>query len=340
MLKLIKAVLTVSVFVLLITFFCRAVVEHGFQVKMDSEYWHRDYLGNLAITFVLALLVQSQRRTLILSGVIIVMFQLSNGAKLSILGTPASPDDFFNIQNFFFLTDGWRRIALFFIASIPFILAIAFIRWKRISLWVTVVCLALAGVAVNVQSEPLRVTLDRHIGNSVWNQPANFRKRGLALHLAQETVRTISKVEKPPGEPAVAAALDSLAGAKSNQRTLEPGVAQSLGDQPIAPERNVHVFVLESFFDPTSIGKQWVPEDPLPEDFRQLWQQTDQSTALSPVYGGYTANAEFEVLCGFPVTRNAVFFEGWLRRAAPCLPDTLTQAGYTTVASHLSLIHI
>ena len=334
MLKLIKAVLTVSVFVLVITFLCRAVIEHGFQVKMDPEYWYRDYLGNLAVTFVLALLVQSQRRTLILAGVIIVMFQLCNGAKLSILGTPASPDDFFNIQNFFFLTDGWRRIGLFFIASIPLILALAFMRWKRVSLWVTMACLALAGVAINVQSEPLRVALDRHIGNSVWNQPANFRERGLALHLAQETVRTVSKVEKPPGETAVSAALDSLAGAKSNQRTLEPGVAQALGNQPVAPERNVHVFVLESFFDPTSIGKQWVPEDPLPEDFRQLWQQTDHSTALSPVFGGYTANAEFEMLCGFPVTRNAVFFEGWLRRAAPCLPDTLTQAGYTTVASH------
>ena len=96
----------------------------------------------------------------------------------------------------------------------------------------------------------------------------------------------------------------------------------------------MHVFVLESFFDPTSLGEQWVPEDPLPEDFRQLWEQTGHSTTLSPVFGGFTANAEFEVLCGFPVTRNAVFFEGWLRRAAPCLPDTLGKAGYTSVASH------
>ena len=334
MFKLIKSGLTVSLFVLVITYVCRVAVEHGFQVKLDPEYWYRDYLGNLAVTLILALLVQSQRRTLILASVIIIMFQLGNAAKLSILGTPASPDDFFNIQNFFFLTDGWRRIALFSIASIPLVLLIAFIRWKRISLWVTMSCLILAGVAINVQSEPLTVALDTHIGNSVWNQPANFRERGLALHLVQETIRTASKVERPPDETTVESALGSLVESKADHRVLEPEIAKLVSNQPIAADRNVHVFVLESFFDPASLGEKWVPEDPLPEDFRQLWQETNHSTALSPVFGGYTANAEFEVLCGFPVTRNAVFFEGWLRRAAPCLPATLSTLGYTTVASH------
>ncbi|MFT6307219.1 MAG: hypothetical protein ACJA0Z_002387, partial [Halioglobus sp.] len=33
---------------------------------------------------------------------------------------------------------------------------------------------------------------------------------------------------------------------------------------------NVHVIVLESFFDPITLGPTWVPEDPFPEDFREL----------------------------------------------------------------------
>jgi len=292
MFKLIKSGLTVSLFVLVITYVCRVAVEHGFQVKLDPEYWYRDYLGNLAVTLILALLVQSQRRTLILASVIIIMFQLGNAAKLSILGTPASPDDFFNIQNFFFLTDGWRRIALFSIASIPLVLLIAFIRWKRISLWVTMSCLILAGVAINVQSEPLTVALDTHIGNSVWNQPANFRERGLALHLVQETIRTASKVERPPDETTVESALGSLVESKADHRVLEPEIAKLVSNQPIAADRNVHVFVLESFFDPASLGEKWVPEDPLPEDFRQLWQET-MSTL------GYTTVASHPNVPGF-----------------------------------------
>ena len=51
------------------------------------------------------------------------------------------------------------------------------------------------------------------------------------------------------------------------------------------------------------------------------------------MFGGYTANAEFELLCGFPVTEDAVFFEGWLRRDVPCLPRHLGQAGYRNAKS-------
>ena len=191
------------------------------------QYWYRDYLGNLAVAFVVALLVHSRLRTMILAGAIIVLFQLSNAGKLSILGTPASPDDLLNIQNVFFLTDGWRRVAMFFIISIPLILALTFIRWKRISLWVTMLFLVLAGVAINSQSKPLHLALDRSVGNSVWNQPANYRERGLALHLAQESLRTLSKVDRPPDAPEVAAALQSLPGAQPNGQTLEPGLVHN-----------------------------------------------------------------------------------------------------------------
>lgn len=318
--------------VLVVTFACRAVIANGFGVALEPAYWYRDYLGNLSVALIVALLVQSRYKSLLLSCVIIAMFQLCNAAKVSILGTPASPDDFFNIQNIFFLTDGWRRIALFFFVSIPLILAIAFIPWKRASVWATLSCLVATGYVINVQSEPLRVMLDTHIGNSVWDQPANFRDRGLALHLAQESIRTISKVDKPPMKTDVAAAEKMLVEARST--SMEPMLQNALSTDPIAKDRNVHVFVLESFFDPVSLGNDWVPQDPLPEDFRRLWQQTGNTTALSPVFGGYTANAEFEILCGFPVTRNAVFFEGWLRKSAPCLPGQLRKLGYHTVASH------
>jgi len=55
-------------------------------------------------------------------------------------------------------------------------------------------------------------------------------------------------------------------------------------------------------------------EDPLDPRFRALWQAAGNPHILSPVYGGYTANAEFEALCGFPVIADAVFFESRLRR--------------------------
>jgi len=322
--------------VLAITWFCRFALLMVFEVPMQHQYWLRDFMANLLLAVLVAALVKTFNKALLLSSLIIVMLQMCNGAKLSILGTPASPDDVLNIQNFFYLTDGWRRWLLFAIAGLPFALAISFFAYKRPRFWLTTSLLVFLGWSVNANSDTLRVYLDTQFGNSVWNQPANFRKRGLGLHLAQESIRTLSKVDAPPSKPIVEETLRTLSQVSNATSQLE--LQLSNASKPMlkaaTPLRNVHVFVLESFFDPMALGSDWVPEDPLPESFRRLWGETGNSMALSPVFGGYTANAEFEVLCGFPVTRNAVFFEGWLRRRAPCLPQVLSQMGYDTIASH------
>ena len=143
-------------------------------------------------------------------------------------------------------------------------------------------------------------------------------------------MRTLAKVGRAPSEEEVAAALEGL----SSPAPSTPPDTLALAGSAEAPPRNVHVIVLESFFDPLTLGPDWVPEDPFPPEFRALWAEAGESVTLSPVFGGYTANAEFELLCGFPVTENAVFFEGWLRRDVPCLPSVLREAGYRTVASH------
>ncbi|MCU0935732.1 MAG: LTA synthase family protein, partial [Gammaproteobacteria bacterium] len=96
----------------------------------------------------------------------------------------------------------------------------------------------------------------------------------------------------------------------------------------------MHLIVLESFWDAQLLGAAGLSEDPMDPRFRLLWEAGGSSRALSPVFGVYTANAEFEVLCGFPVRDEAVVFETRLRRDAPCLPRHLAQAGYVTVASH------
>jgi len=72
----------------------------------------------------------------------------------------------------------------------------------------------------------------------------------------------------------------------------------------------------------------------LSPEFRELWKSAEYSHALSPVFGGFTANAEFEVLCGFPVVKDSVKFERQLLNDVPCLPHILADKGYRTTASH------
>jgi hypothetical protein len=75
-------------------------------------------------------------------------------------------------------------------------------------------------------------------------------------------------------------------------------------------------------------------QDPVSPAFRRLWKQAGYSTAMSPVFGGYTANAEFEILCGFPVVEDNVKFERQLLNDVPCLPHLLAAQGYRSVVSH------
>lgn len=325
-----KQALLLVVTILCITLLCRLLIESSFGVSLDHRYWIRDFLGNLAVALIAFALTRKLHYALLLSGLTIVGFQLANAGKLAILGTPASPDDFFNAQNLFFLTDGWKRYLMMLIAASPLILALLLIPFRRPATWLVLLIIGSTSALAVHHSESLQIALDARFGNSVWNQPENFRKRGLVLHLTQESIRTAAKVGKHPDRDAVLAATDALVNPDANANN-DPETMQL---QTTKPQRNVHIIVLESFFDPITLGPEWVPEDPFPADFRALWNATGNSVALSPVFGGYTANAEFETLCGFPVTADAVFFEGWLRRQVPCLPAVLAKAGYQSLASH------
>ncbi len=333
--------LSLALFTLLITMACRYALESVFGLKLYSAFWLRDYLGNLFIAMLAYVLVQSRYKAMLLTAVVVIGFQMANGGKLSVLGTPVSPDDLINIKNVFYLTDGWKRVVLMLLAATPLLATLWLIPFRRRSAWVVLATLTGVAFLINHYSEPLRVKLDDRFGNSVWNQPDNFKQRGLALHIAQESVRTLAKVGRHPDRASVMAVTDSLpesipvlyASAGNSRPEAESGT-EPANPANTAEARNVHVIVLESFFDPMTLGPEWVPEDPFPASFRELWSQTGNTHALSPVFGGYTANAEFETLCGFPVTENAVFFEGWLRREVPCLPAVLAGAGYQTVASH------
>lgn len=107
-----------------------------------------------------------------------------------------------------------------------------------------------------------------------------------------------------------------------------------LGDE-IHVKRNVHFILVESLWDPLTIKTARFAEDPFDVGFRGLWESAGYSLALSPVFGGGTANAEFELLCGMPVTTNVIRFElPVLNSSLPCLPDILRAQGYMSVASH------
>lgn len=98
---------------------------------------------------------------------------------------------------------------------------------------------------------------------------------------------------------------------------------------------NVHLIVLESFLDPRLFRDVRFTRSPVHPAFEKLFADK-LGLSRSPVFGGATAQAEFEVLCGVPALEmvSSVEFNAFTGAAANCLPQMLTQLGYRSVASN------
>jgi phosphoglycerol transferase MdoB-like AlkP superfamily enzyme len=100
-------------------------------------------------------------------------------------------------------------------------------------------------------------------------------------------------------------------------------------------KRNIHMIVLESFFDPTLMKGVKFSRRPVDPSFDELFHNKG-GFSISPVFAGGTAQAEFEVLCGVPALRelSGVEFNVFTGSKTFCMPNILTQGGYDTTASN------
>ncbi len=95
--------------------------------------------------------------------------------------------------------------------------------------------------------------------------------------------------------------------------------------------RNVYYIVLESFMDPLAIkGARYSP-DPFAPLF-QHWRGESGLRGQSPVFGNRSAESEFEILCGLPVTFEGapVVFPQITAAEVDCLPRKLARLGWHT----------
>lgn len=101
------------------------------------------------------------------------------------------------------------------------------------------------------------------------------------------------------------------------------------------PRRNVHLIVLESFIDPELFRNAHFSRKPTHPSFEKIFKNKG-GLSVSPVFGGATAQAEFELLCGVPALRelSGVEFNLFTGAKTPCLPNVLAQAGYHTIATN------
>jgi len=254
------------------------------------------------------------------------IFYIGNAVKMSFFGGPIIPDDVFALRALLLILEGWR----FFAAAIP-LAAIASLllfnfTMRHWSAYLAGMTAILLGITLVYKPVMILDPLDKHFGNSKWDQRSNYLSRGPLLYSLQEGARFFALADQSPDPDEAQMAAESLLSAVP--------AARHVAENKLFTPRNIHIVLLESFWDPSELKKARYNHNPLAPDFRKLWKSTGNSHALVPVFAGGTANSEFEVLCGFPVTKSSVKFERELLNAVPCLPHILADKGYHTVVSH------
>jgi phosphoglycerol transferase MdoB-like AlkP superfamily enzyme len=312
-----------------------------------------DYLAQLAVADVLYALSKRVWIFLVIHALLMGLLYVGNAVKISFFGGPIMPDDIFALQSLLLILNGWR----FFATAIPLAAIASLILFnfsmRHWSAYLASLAVILLGITVVYKPATVLEPLDGYFGNSVWDQRSNYVWRGATLYTLLENARYFAAAEVIPDADMAQQAADKLLAAgrigSLPTATLPLSLAVGrIGSRPIATlppslavaeaeaftPRNIHIVLLESFWDPNELKKAKYKQNPLSPEFRELWKSAGYSHALSPVFGGFTANSEFEVLCGFPVVKNAVKFERQFLNDVPCLPHLLADKGYRTIASH------
>jgi phosphoglycerol transferase MdoB-like AlkP superfamily enzyme len=307
-----------------------------FDVQILTTSIPYDYLLQLVVAYVLYALSKRVWTFLVIHALLMGGLYIGNAVKISFFGGPIMPDDIFALQSLLLILDGWR----FFAVAIPLAAFASLVLFnfsmRHWSAYLACMMVILLGITVVYKPATLLDPLDGYFGNSVWDQRSNYVWRGATLYSLLESARYFAAAEIiPDADMAEEAAEKLLAAARADSLPIPLPVAQK--NEAIAKvftPRNIHIVLLESFWDPNTLKKAKYKQNPLSPEFRELWKSAEYSHALVSVFGGFTANSEFEVLCGFPVVKHSVKFERQLLNDVPCLPHVLADKGYRTIASH------
>ncbi|MDO9169089.1 MAG: sulfatase-like hydrolase/transferase [Methylobacter sp.] len=346
---LIKLLPLLSTTLLYALFYLISALKFDVQIVPTSVPY--DYLLQLVVAYMLYALSRRVWIFLVIHALLMGLLYIGNAVKISFFGGPLMPDDVFALQSLLLILDGWR----FFAAAIP-LAAIASLllfnfSMRHWSAYLASLMAILLGITVVYKPATLLTPLDGYFGNSVWDQRSNYVWRGATLYTLLETARYFAAADVIPDTDTAQEAADILLAVGRTGSLGNCSLRESTACTPTAlavaavepkketavkefTPRNVHIVLLESFWDPNALKKAKFKQNPLAPEFRELWKSAGYSQALDPVFGGFTANSEFEVLCGFPVAKNSVKFERRFLNDAPCLPHLLADKGYRTIASH------
>jgi phosphoglycerol transferase MdoB-like AlkP superfamily enzyme len=212
-------------------------------------------------------------------------------------------------------------VAALFLPLGLFLLRVDYRRPRRLALWL--MPLLMVSVAVKAAPETFAHSFERLAAEIVrYSDGKSVEQNGrLAMLAYREAQRSTALAELGPHRDRER---------YDHEMAALAGELRSHGNR-----RNIHLIVLESFLDPRLFRDLRFSSPPVHPAFDRLFGDK-LGLSRSPVFGGSTSQAEFEVLCGVPAFEHfsSVEFNVFSGAAAHCLPGLLGELGYRSVASN------
>lgn len=302
------------------------ILQFFFDIQFERNRWvGADFIVSMFVSYLIFGVSRTNVGFLLIQFFIFSFLFIGHALKIGAFGGPMTPDDLFAFTALFNILMGWQFWVLLISFSLAAVVLLYNFNLFSLSGFLTTFFIGALIYGFVLFPGVIARNLDK-MGYVVWSQRMNYVAHGPFLYSLHEIARFLNAQEAAPTQDAVRLAYNTL------NAMVTPDPMRPL--ELTIPKRNVHIILLESFWDPTLLKTAKFSEDPFVARFRDLWRQSGNSSISSPVYGGYTANAEFELLCGFPVEEDAVKFERRLKNNVPCLPNILNELGYISYASH------
>ncbi|MBY0146322.1 LTA synthase family protein [Neobacillus niacini] len=339
------------VFILLISLIASLVVNYYFQYFQhlrDSDLTAQWIISNPTIyfagvlyLFLLFLLVFAVIGNIYIStfltGLFLIVIGFIHYNKLNIRVEPLYPFDF---KQFSQMKDvipmiseyiSLKQLIVFLLLVFVMIVLLTFLKNIRMGLLTRGLILAVTLIMLYSYTNFPKTFMKSFVEKSKitivkWNPIDNYRINGFLFGFISNFQNNSYK--KPEGY--------------SKQKVIETAqkyIGQS-DEKFIAPDAkpNIIYIMSESFWDPSRLENLKFSGDPIPH-LRKLMTEHPSGNVLSPVFGGATANVEFEALTGFSTSflnPGVIPYQEMIDKKTfiPSIVSDLEGKGYNTLAIH------
>lgn len=298
--------------------------------------WIKENRGEFILSYIIlfgitnVFYILPRRFYLISSSILLALFSILgfiSRQKLIIKGSPLVPSDLFLLKEAIGISGRFQGVfiaigSIVFICILLILLFLKFIPKEKYSLPQKAGVFSLSVLLlffIYSYFGPIQSAFAFEVIN--YSQKANYDQNGMMLGFLLNAEN--QKVEKP-----VNYQQDTI------NQILQNNKLPYTVDANFKP--NIIFVMSEAFWDPTLMKNVTFNKDPIPF-FHYLQNSQTNGTMLSAVYGGGTANTEFEAMTGFStqfLPAGSIAYSQYVNRPIEALPTILQRQGYAASAIH------